>query len=361
MNRRAFLKSSSAAALAATLPLPGALAAPIQGWRSYEITTHVEILQPRGVSRAWIPLPAVDNNEWHQSLGNAWTGNAQRMQIVSDGKYGVEMLYAEWQAGVPNPHVEVTSRIRTRDRTIDVARRTGGMQLPAADRAFYTAPTEMIPTDGIVLETAKDITRNAKTDVDKARAIYEWIVENTFRDPKVRGCGWGDIQGMLETGNLGGKCGDLNALFVGLARAVGVPARDVYGLRVARSEYGYKSLGLGSDNATKAQHCRAEFFAQGVGWVPVDPADVRKVALEEPPGNLPLAHDKVQAARRRLFGHWEMNWLAYNTGHDIVLPNSGAPRIPYLMYVNAQSGGEMRDQLDPDSLRYAITAWDLKA
>jgi transglutaminase-like putative cysteine protease len=154
---------------------------------------------------------------------------------------------------------------------------------------------------------------------------------------------------------------DLNALFVGLARAVGVPARDVYGLRVARSEYGYKSLGLGSDNATKAQHCRAEFFAQGVGWVPVDPADVRKVALEEPPGNLPLAHDKVQAARRRLFGHWEMNWLAYNTGHDIVLPNSGAPRIPYLMYVNAQSGGEMRDQLDPDSLRYAITAWDLKA
>jgi transglutaminase-like putative cysteine protease len=76
-----------------------------------------------------------------------------------------------------------------------------------ADRAFYTAPTEMIPTDGIVLETAKDITRNAKTDVDKARAIYEWIVENTFRDPKVRGCGWGDIQGMLETGNLGGKCG----------------------------------------------------------------------------------------------------------------------------------------------------------
>ena len=38
---------------------------------------------------------------------------------------------------------------------------------------------------------------------------------------------------MLETGNLSGKCADLNALYVGLCRAVGVPARDVYGVRVA--------------------------------------------------------------------------------------------------------------------------------
>ena len=49
----------------------------------------------------------------------------------------------------------------------------------------------------------------------------------------MRGCGVGDIRAMLETGNLGGKCADLNALFVGLARAAGIPARDVYGVRVA--------------------------------------------------------------------------------------------------------------------------------
>ena len=88
-------------------------------------------------------------------------------------------------------------------------------------------------------ETARGIVKKARTDVGKARAIYEWVVENTFRDAKVRGCGWGDIKSMLETRNFGGKCGDLNAMFVGLARSVGVPARDVYGLRVARSEHGY--------------------------------------------------------------------------------------------------------------------------
>jgi len=207
-----------------------------------------------------------------------------------------------------------------------------------------------------VRDTAQDITKRARTDLDKARAIYEWVVDNTFRDPKTRGCGWGDIKSMLESGNLGGKCGDLNAMFVGLARSAGVPARDVYGLRVAPSGYGYKSLGTSSPNVTRAQHCRAEFFARGYGWVPVDPADVRKVVLEEPPGNLPVKDAKVEAARKRLFGSWEMNWLAYNRGHDLKLPNSSGPKLPYLMYINAETGGEMLDQLDPDSIKYSITA-----
>src|SRR5258707_586083 len=113
--------------------------------------------------------------------------------------------------------------------------------------------------------TAAEITRGAGTDFERARAIYDWIVDHTFRDPKVRGCGVGDIRFMLESKNLGGKCADLNALFVGLARAAGLPARDVYGLRVARSEKGLRSLGLASEDATKAQHCRAEVYLTGYG------------------------------------------------------------------------------------------------
>ncbi len=361
MDRRDFLKASGVVAALTALPWRTAFAA-AEGWRDYEVTTHVEIMKPSGVSRAWIPLPAVDDPGWQKSLGNSWTGNATRAQVLSDGKYGVDMLYAEWAPGVPKPNVTVTSRVSTRDRAVPVSGAAAqAINLAAADREFFTEPTEMIPTDGIVRKTALEITRNAKSDMERARAIYEWVVENTFRDPKVRGCGWGDIKSMLETGNLGGKCGDLNALYVGLARAVGVPARDVYGIRVAPSEQGFKSLGVGSANITRAQHCRAEFFAKGRGWVPVDPADVRKVALEEPPGNLRLNDPKVAAARKRLFGNWEMNWVAYNMGHDVALPNSSGPKVPYLMYVNAETGGERLDQLDPDSLGYSITAWDAKA
>ena len=60
---------------------------------------------------------------------------------------------------------------------------------------------------------------------------------------------------------------------------------------------GYKSLGLATDIATKGQHCRAEVYLREHGWVPVDPADVRKVALEEAPGNRPLSDEIVSRAR----------------------------------------------------------------
>src|SRR5690606_7700960 len=117
------------------------------------------------------------------------------------------------------------------------------------------------------------------------------------------------------------KCADLNALFVALARAEGIAARDVYGVRVAGSDLGYKSLGKTGGDITKAQHCRAEFYLASHGWIPVDPADVRKVILEEDGGKAP-GDPMVVAARKRLFGSWEMNWLAYNYAHDLALPGA---------------------------------------
>jgi transglutaminase-like putative cysteine protease len=358
MERRAFLQSSAAIAVAGALPFRGPQAR--EGWRRYELVTRVEILQPRGASRVWLPLPLAQDTPWQRNLGSHWDGNAASTQVLDDGKYGAKMLYAEWSGGAPV--LELTSRFETRDRAVDLsAPREDLEQLTAAQRAFFTAPTEMIPTDGVVHDTASAIVKGARSDLDKGRAIYEWVVENTFRDSKVRGCGWGDIKSMLETRNFGGKCGDLNAMYVGLARAVGIPARDVYGLRVAPSIHGYRSLGVSGPNVSRAQHCRAEFFAQGHGWVPVDPADVRKVVLEEPPGNLSVDDPKVVAARARLFGSWEMNWLAYNMAHDIVLPNSsGGPKLPYLMYPNGETGGTRLDQLDPDAFKYTITARELR-
>jgi transglutaminase-like putative cysteine protease len=367
MDRRSFLKSGTLIPIAAAMPAASfAQQLPFEPrqaekWRSFEVTTRVEILFPEGASRVWLPVPSV-NTGWQRTLDNAWSGNAATMQLLHDGKYGAGMFYAEWPNAEKNPVVELYSRFATRDRAVDLSLRPAGTEtLSGEDRAFYTAPTEHIPTDGIVRQTAQDATRGAKSEYDKAKAIYEWIVDNTYRDPKVRGCGTGDIKTLLETGNLGGKCADLNALYVGLARASGLPARDVYGVRVAKSQFGYRSLGAGTANITRAQHCRAEIYLTGFGWVPVDPADVRKVVLEERAQPTNLDDPVVEAVRPKLFGAWEMNWLAFNTANDIVLPNAKNGKITFFMYPQAETGAGRVDSLDPDNFKYTMTAKEVTA
>ena len=359
IHRREVLKGAAALSVASAFPgaaLAQAPFAPTPGaWRTFQIVTRLEVAQPEGKVQAWVPLPSVNEADWFRSLGSEWQTNAKSAELRQDAKYGAQMLHLEW-AGAEAPVVDVTCRDSTRDRAINLAAQRSVAPLSEAERALYLAPTGLIPTDGIVKESATKITANARTDIDKARAIYEWIVENTFRDAKVRGCGVGDIASMLKSGNLGGKCADLNALYVGLARASGLPARDVYGIRVAPSKFGYKSLGAGSDIITKAQHCRAEVHLAGFGWVPVDPADVRKVVLEEPPGNLAIRDPKVVAARKTLFGAWEGNWLAYNFAHDIPLPGSTGPQVEFLMYPQAETAAGRLDPLDPDSFKYTIRA-----
>ena len=372
MNRRNFLKTTT---LAATLAMPALTAkaavgatpaapfapSPEAGWRTFELTSHIEPQLTDGVLRAWVPLPSVDAAEWFRPMGNLWQGNASVMRVETDPAYGAPMLHSEWAPDTAKPQLEVASRFATRDRAIDFSRPAASpVELSAAEFDLYTRATELLPTDGIVRDTALEITRGASTDEDKARAIYEWVVDNTFRNPKTRGCGVGDIRTMLETRDLSGKCADLNTLYVGLARAVGLPSRDVYGVRVADSRFGYKSLGKSGD-VSKAQHCRAEVFLSRFGWVPVDPADVRKVVLEEPPGKLALDDAKVVAARKQLFGAWETNWLAYNYGHDLKLPGSTGPVVPFLMYPQGENAAGRFDSLDPAAFRYTLTSRELIA
>lgn len=363
MNRRDFVRAagvaSAGAAMAGKETLFGAEPGPPR-WRTFEVETRIEVLQPAGTTRVWAPAAMLRPTPFQRTIANdvhCEGGTAKTFQTDANAP---GIAAAEFPAGV-KPALTVVNRVRTKNWTVDLTARSGARAADAAELAESLRPTRYLPTDGIVKETADEITKGAGADVEKARAIYEWIVENTYRNPKTRGCGLGDIRFMLESRDLGGKCADLNSLYVGLARASGLPARDVYGIRTAKSELGYKSLGASSEKITKAQHCRAEVYLRGYGWTPVDPADVRKVMLEEPPGSRPIGDAMVKSARERLFGSWEMNWMAFNSANDVKLPGSDGPAIPFLMYPQAETGGRRIDSLDPDSFRYAITVKEIEA
>ena len=371
MNRRTFLRTTAAlsAGAAATRVLsvvPPAHAqqkefSPRPGtWRTFEMTTRVEILEPAGVMRAWLPIPSV-KADYQKPLGDQWSGNAKVMKAVTDNVYGASMLYAEFAAGEAAPVVELTSRFQTQDRAIDWSKKVTADEAPTTLK-MWTKSTELMPTDGIVHETALQATKGKTTDVEKVKAVYDWILANTYREPKVRGCGVGDIKTMLETKSFGGKCGDINGLFVGLVRSIGIPARDIYGIRVAPSTFGYKSLGAGSANISKAQHCRAEVFLNDYGWVAMDPADVTKVAREETSEALTVDHPLVEAVRPKLFGAWEGNWVAFNTAHDVALPSATqGGKLGFFMYPQAETAQGRRDSLDPDNFKYTITTREIKA
>ena len=358
MNRRDFLRSVGIASASLALPQAELLFAKSptpERWRTFEVTTHVEVLASPSATRVWLPAALTGETPFQRTLANRFHAEGGVAKMVESKSHALGIVAAEFPAGV-KPVLNLTSRIATRNYAVDLAASAKAPKIDSADLRYCLRPTTLLPTNGIVKKTADEITSGAHTDIEKARAIYDWIVDNTFRDPKTRGCGVGDIRFMLESRDLGGKCADLNALFVGLARASGLPAREVYGIRVGKSELGYKSLGASSANVTKAQHCRAEVYLTGYGWVPVDPADVRKVVLEEPPGNRALGDEMVKKARVRLFGSWEMNWIAYNFAQDVVLPGSiGAP-IGFLMYPQAETADGRLDSLDSDNFKYEITS-----
>jgi transglutaminase-like putative cysteine protease len=351
MDRRDFVKRT--AALSGMAFAPGILkstyaASPAgEGWTHFEMVTKVSIAPSHGRAKVWLPIPTHVRTAYQIPQGNTWKGSYSNAALFREPVYGAEAVYAQWDdwdAGKPM-QMELVSKVSVKDRTVDAK-----LARPSAEEiALYLKATPSSPTDGIVLATALKIAKPAQKPMEKAQAVYNWILENGVRDPNITGCGTGDVVAMLESGNISGKCADLNGLFVALVRALGVPARDVYGIRAGDSKY-YKTLGK-VDNITTGQHCRAEFYVAEAGWIPVDPADVLKVSLEE---KLAMESPQINAERKRQFGSWEGNWVAYNTARDFKLNPAANGPVEFFMYPRAETEKGVLNHLDPKTFSYEI-------
>ena len=161
----------------------------------------------------------------------------------------------------------------------------------------------LTPLDREVKSQASRVVSRKKAPIEKARAIYDHLVTKmtVLEDAKQSpGAGYGDVP--LTLRQMKGNATDIAAVFVALCRAEGIPARTVLGFKLPESGY---AIGL------RAYHSWAEFYLQGVGWVPVDPAE---------------AYRNV-SRRDFYFGGLDENRVSFSVGRDIILlpPQQGEP------------------------------------
>lgn len=289
--------------------------------------------------KLWLPYPVSDAAQDISDI--SIEGDYSASAVYTDKKFHTPMLFARWDA-------DAKSRLLTlsfnASRNEIAAPAWPEQELPwnKADHALYLRSTTHAPLDGPVEMLAQQITDGKTGVLEKARAIYDWTVENTYRNPNTRGCGSGDVFALLK--DPGGKCADISSIYIALCRAAGVPAREVLGIRMGKNP---------TQDITTWQHCWAEFFLPGTGWVSVDPADVRKKMLVD---NLPLNDPKIMAIREYFFGGIDAYRIRLGQGRDLLpnpAPSIGA--INYLMYPYAQVGEEALDWLDPKTFNYTIT------
>jgi len=316
-------------------------------WRIFEISTSLQLKSSQGRQRLWLPLPMSQDTLYQRSLGHTWKGNFElgSLSRLPDGE--LEAFYCEWQEGV-TPQLELRTTVTTADRHFDISRRTLPPEREDILRRNLQA-SRQLPNDGEAYKLAQRIIGRILDPVAQAKAIFDWVVDNTEYDPSLPGVGSGDVRRQLEQQRFGGRSADINGLFVTLCRAIGIPARRVFGHRIEQSRIS-PSLGISQGDATRAPHCRAEFYVPGYSWIPVDPSDVRRTIAKE---GLDHRDPKLVALRKILFGVWEMNWMAYNVAEDLVLPGGKSVHFFTLPLLERQEG--TLNGLDPDGF-YRISS-----
>lgn len=290
-------------------------------------------------TKLWIPYPLSDKDQLITAL--QISGDYAESAVYSDQKFSTPMLYARWPENSLSRKLVFTFHVVRREVIRqDFPVKEGGWS--PRDYELYLQPTRLGPIDGEVKKLADGIVAGKTTVYAKARAIYDWTCENMYRDPTTKGCGPGDVCSLLQ--EPGGKCTDIHSVFVALCRAVGVPAREIFGIRQGKKDV---------VDVSTWQHCWAEFFLPGYGWVPVDPADVRKMMLKE---NLALDDPKTKAYRDYFWGGWDPYRVKLAMGRDLVLTpaQQGGP-LNTFGYPYAEVGGKVVDWLEPRTFKYTIT------
>jgi len=129
------------------------------------------------------------------------------------------------------------------------------LNAPSPAGTMYTLPNALIPSDDPGIKSkAAEIAGKERYPYGKAQLIYNWLVSSA--NIKAAPLSGGALEALNE------KQADsyrASLLFCALARASGIPALPVAGVLINRFR-----------DATR--HYWAEFWLDGFGWIPLDPA-----------------------------------------------------------------------------------------
>ncbi len=289
--------------------------------------------------RLWIPYPMSDRYQLIDEV--KIQTNADQHAIYSDQANSNPMLYARWAPAAGSRKLTISFRVVRKERLDKDVHEAQGCW-SQKEWAPYLKGSSLAPVNEKIRELARKITRGKESNLAKARAIYDWICTNMRRAPGKRGCGKGDVCLLLGMTHPAGNCADIHSVFVALLRGAGVPAREVFGLRLGKQ---------GRTDITKWQHCWAEFYVPGYGWVAADPGDYLKTALL----TKGASKEELDRYRKYFFGGIDQFRVRLGTGRDIILnPPQAAGPLNYFMYPYAEAGNRPLDWLAPEAFRYSI-------
>jgi len=263
----------------------------------------------------WLPVP---HNDDYQTIENLHIDSPYPYEITT-GEHGNTMMHV----GIDGPKETTFSIVMSLDATRKEhiqSRLFGGPSLPRdedpAELAQYLKPDRLVPLDDQIRTWATDVitSANAHTDLEMARAIYNHVVATVKYDKTGKGWGRGDIYYACQERR--GNCTDFHAIFIGYARAMGIPARFAIGVPLPATRGEGKIAGY---------HCWAEFFARGIGWVPIDASEAAK----------------NPAKREYFFGAHDENRLEFSKGRDVALtPRQKGDPLNYFIYPYAEADGQ---------------------
>lgn len=288
--------------------------------------------------RLWLPYPV--SNEYQDVTDVHIDGNFANNGIYTEGEFGNTILYAEWEKPDNKPEMSFSFKVKRKEIVRKDFPKKEESSIPPEAKAFLTA-SNLVPTSGDCQDLAKKETKGKNSALGKTEAIYDYLVEEYQRDDAIIGCGNGDAAKLVVSKK--GKCVDIHSVFVSFTRSVGVPAKEIFGIRMPPE----------NGDMTKAYHCRSEFYIPGYGWVPVDASDVLKLMFKE---NLVLNDEKVKEARSYYFGAQTETYIDFGTGRDLTLnPPQEGEKLNYFMYPYAEVDGKPLDYLSQQDLRYTVT------